>query len=410
MKSACSFVSSGSFRLRRQPRKPGATGRGPCRWDWPFRSARRALRLTALALFAVGADPGSAFAAADATAADPATRYQTACAVCHGPTGRYDPTVPGVKALDPKPADFSDPLFNSREPSGDWFMVTKHGGSPMGFSPSMPSYAGAFSDDDIDALVAHLKTLAGKHNYPPGDLNYLRPFRVKKAWLEDEVVYMNRFTAGDGDDVIWNALELEKRFLARWQAELKIAHEFEGGDEAWDEFEMGVKYALFDSLPMQLLLSGGLDWAFPLKGGDTSSEAIPYLAVGKGLGDHFSLQASVKTHVPVEEADEGDVEIALALHWMPSPWPRSLNPAVELVAKTPFESGDRDAVQWTVLPELNVGLSRRGHVRAAAGVEFPLNERTYDWRFQFYLLWDFADGPFWAGWTRGHAKPVSEYE
>jgi hypothetical protein len=30
------------------------------------------------------------------------------------------------------PADLSDPLFNSREPAGDWEMVIKHGGHAMG--------------------------------------------------------------------------------------------------------------------------------------------------------------------------------------------------------------------------------------------------------------------------------------
>ena len=68
-------------------------------------------------------------------------------------------------------------------------------------------------------------------------------------------------------------------------------------------------------------------------------------------------------------------------------------------------------LQWTVLPELNFGLSRRGHVRAAAGIEIPLNERQYDFRFHFYLLWDFADGMFWEGWRKGRAKVgAGEYE
>jgi hypothetical protein len=49
-------------------------------------------------------------------------------------------------------------------------------------------------------------------------------------------------------------------------------------------------------------------------------------------------------------------------------------------------------------------------VRAAAGIEIPLNDRTYDYRVHFYLLWDFADGMFWEGWRKGRSKGVSEYE
>ena len=43
--------------------------------------------------------------------------FETVCAACHGPTGRPDPANPTVQALDPKPADLSDPLFNRREPA-----------------------------------------------------------------------------------------------------------------------------------------------------------------------------------------------------------------------------------------------------------------------------------------------------
>jgi mono/diheme cytochrome c family protein len=336
--------------------------------------------------------------------------YQDACAVCHGPKGRYDPSLSGVKALDPKPADFTDPLFNSREPASDWRMVVKHGGAEMGFSPSMPSYSSVFSDEKIAGLVGYLKTLAGEHPYPDGDLNFLLPFRTKKAWLEDEVVYYHRYVGRDGDDVIYNALEFEKRLFARWQIELKLSHEFEGGDEAWDEFEAGLKYAAYDSVEKQVIVSAGVDWAFPLKGGGASIEAIPFLALGKGLGDQFSLQASAKSHLPIEHAADGDVEFATALHWMPSPWPRSINPAVELTAHVPFHPGDRDSVQWTVLPHLNIGLNRRGNVRAAAGVEFPLSDQDYEWRFQFYLLWDFADGMFWEGWRRRGHRTSGEFE
>jgi mono/diheme cytochrome c family protein len=337
--------------------------------------------------------------------------YEAACAACHGPTGRYDPALPGVKLLDPKPADLSDPLFNSREPGGDWFMVIKHGGAPMGFSASMPAYREAFTVAEIEELVAYLKTLPGPHNYPPGDLNYFRPLRTKKAWLEDEVVLQSRFARHDrdGDDVAHTALEFEKRWFARWQTELKLSHEFEGSHGDWDEFEAGVKYALYDNLEHTFLLSGGTDLAFALRG-DASMEFIPYLAAAKGLGEAFTLQASLKSHLPPEDASEGDVELAAMVHWIPTPWPRGIFPGVELTATAPFEPGERDALQWTVLPQLNFGLSRRGHVRAAAGVELPLNDRTYDFRLHFYLLWDFADGMFWEGWRRGRTTATSDYE
>ncbi len=337
--------------------------------------------------------------------------YEAACAACHGPAGRYDPTLPGVRALEPKPADFTDPLFNSREPSADWFMVTKHGGPAMGFSAAMPAFKDAYADDELEGVIAHLKTLAGEHNYPPGDLNYLRPIRTKKAWLEDELVYLNRFIARDeADDVVYNALEFEKRWFARWQTELKLSHEVEAGHGRWDEVEAGFKYAVHDDLKRTFLLSAGADFAVSLESGN-EAEAIPYVAAAKGLGEFFTLQSSVKSHLPFEDVEAGDVEMAAAVHWLPTPWPRGVFPGIELTATAPFDSGDRDMLRWTVIPQLNFGLSRRGHVRAAAGVEIPLNEREYDFRLHFYLLWDFADGMFWQGWTKGRAPSrAGEYE
>lgn len=337
--------------------------------------------------------------------------YLEACAVCHGPAGRYDPSLPGVKQLDPKPADLSDPLFNSREPTSDWYLVIMHGGPALAFSPAMPAFKEAFSDEEIRELVAFLKTLPGPHRYPPGDLNYLLSFRTKKAWLEDEVVVWTRFTRRDreGDDVLSTAVELEKRWGARWQSELKLAYAWEGSRGNWDELELGFKYALYDHLAHTFLLTGGADLAFTLQG-DASMQAIPFLAAAKGLGDTFTLQASLRSHLPPEEVSGGDVAWAAALHWIPTPWPRGVFPGVELTATVPFEPGRREAVRWTVLPQVNLGLSRRGHVRAAVGVELPLNDRTYDFHVHTYLLWDFADGMFWEGWRRPRLKQLSEYE
>lgn len=337
-------------------------------------------------------------------------RYEAACAVCHGPTGRYDPTLPGVRALDPKPADLSDPLFNSREPRSDWELVITHGGAPLGFSAAMPAFGEAFSREEIAELVDYLKTLPGPHRYPPGDLNYLRAFRTKKAWLEDEVVWATRGDHYDRGEDAWRvSAELENRWGARWQSELKLTYAGEGAPSHWDELELGAKYALYDSLRHTLLLSGGADLALALSG-DAHVEVIPFLAAAKGLGDAFTLQASMKGHLPPEDVGAGDVELAAALHWMPTPWPRGVFPGMELIATVPFEPGERDAWRWTVLPQLNMGLSRRGHVRAAVGVELPLNDRTWDFRFHAYLLWDFADGMFWEGWRKGRPPALTEYE
>ena len=69
--------------------------------------------------------------------------FAEVCAACHGTTGRPDPNNPTVAALDPQPADLSDPLFNSREPEADWNIVVTHGGPALGLSAVMPSQKAA---------------------------------------------------------------------------------------------------------------------------------------------------------------------------------------------------------------------------------------------------------------------------
>ena len=86
--------------------------------------------------------------------------FESTCASCHGAQGRPDPGNPVAKALDPPPADLSDPLFNSREPALDWQLVVKHGGHALGLSKQMPAWGSTFTDVEIEAIVAYVKTLA----------------------------------------------------------------------------------------------------------------------------------------------------------------------------------------------------------------------------------------------------------
>ena len=84
--------------------------------------------------------------------------------------------------------------------------------------------------------------------------------------------------------------------------------------------------------------------------------------------------------------------LAFSDQWMDRP--------LELVAEVPFDTRPgEDSVQWSVLPQARIGISKRGHVAVNVGVEVPLNERDrYDWRAYVYLIWDFADGGFFEAW------------
>jgi mono/diheme cytochrome c family protein len=70
------------------------------------------------------------------------------------------------------PANFTDALFGSRQPSEDWFLVVKEGGAAKGFSKIMPAFKEVLSDLQIMKVISYIKTLAGGHGYPSGDMNF----------------------------------------------------------------------------------------------------------------------------------------------------------------------------------------------------------------------------------------------
>lgn len=132
-------------------------------------------------------------------------------------------------------------------------------------------------------------------------------------------------------------------------------------------------------------------------------ELLPYLAFGKILNEHWTLQSSSRLKLDLEDSDQSSAEFAGVVHWLHTEKPRSIFPGLELVAEVPFERGSgpdrKDAVQWSVLPQARIGLNKRGNIALNTGLELPLNDHDrYDWRAYVYFIWDFADGGLFEGW------------
>jgi mono/diheme cytochrome c family protein len=326
--------------------------------------------------------------------------YQEACASCHGPQGRPDPASPALQGFDPLPADLSDPLFNSREPALDWELVVKHGGRALGLSPLMPPWDAAYSDEEIASVVAYVKSLADTRGFPPGELNLMLPVRTKKAYPEDEVVWVSRYTSRDGQDVWRNVLEFEKRIGRRGQGILELVQEDTGTRSDLTAVEVGYKHALLWDLERAYILSGAVVMSFPTDG--RGSESLnPYLAFARELSPRATLQTSARAKLPFDDVDLGDLELAGVVHWVWSDWPQRVFPGLEFTARAPFQSTPgRDSVLFSVVPQARIGLTRGGHVALNLGAEFPLNRQDYDYRGFLTLLWDFADGSFFQGWGR----------
>jgi mono/diheme cytochrome c family protein len=328
--------------------------------------------------------------------------FETNCAVCHGPAGYPDPDSPLVKNLGVVPANFSDPLFNSREPSSDWKIVITHGGPALGFSEMMPAFGESLGEDDIDTVLAYIKTLGGEHDYPDGDLNLFLAIRTKKAFPEDEWVWKQRYTGTEGDNAWRNVLEYEFRVGRRGQGIMEVTNEVQGGETNFGYFEPGYKHVLKHDRNAGFILTAAAQLGVPLRG-KNNWLVLPYLAVGKILSDRWTLQAHGRVKLDLEDSKKHVGELAGIIHWVDSPRPRWVYPALELVGEIPFERGSgadrKSAVQWSALPQARIGLNKRGNIALNVGLELPLNDRDrYDWRAYVYFIWDFADGGLLEGW------------
>ncbi len=98
--------------------------------------------------------PGGADAASPAHGRE---IYDQLCWRCHGRSGKSDGPV--SDAMTPRPRDLTDRAYMSRLADEEMLKVIKHGGESVGKSPAMMAFKEVLSDDDIDDLIAYLRTL-----------------------------------------------------------------------------------------------------------------------------------------------------------------------------------------------------------------------------------------------------------
>lgn len=130
-----------------------------------FRCALAGLALLLLACGDSGSGPAPPVAgtqpAAPASPAGPVqveALYKQYCASCHGPDGKGK--GPAAAALPVKPADHTNPAVMSKLSDAELFKAIKEGGQAVGKSPAMPPWGGTLKDEQIHALVAHVRSLA----------------------------------------------------------------------------------------------------------------------------------------------------------------------------------------------------------------------------------------------------------
>jgi mono/diheme cytochrome c family protein len=84
--------------------------------------------------------------------------YGRACAACHGETGRGD--GPSAASFASKPSDLTDGRLMNGLPDEFLVNIVLNGGPAEGLSPAMPPFRGHLSDEQVQQVVAYVRTLA----------------------------------------------------------------------------------------------------------------------------------------------------------------------------------------------------------------------------------------------------------
>jgi hypothetical protein len=352
------------------------------------------------------AQPPQPRAARDLTSGE--TIFNAGCAGCHGPDGKGAPqTTIGFEKPSTFP-DFTDCAGTTPELDVDWKATITQGGHGRGFSPIMPTFAEELTPDQVDAVIRYLRGFCRDTRYPRGELNLPRGLRTEKAFPESETVMTVGLTTANATDLD-SELGYEQRLTARDQLEIAIPYASVNNEDGTrfsgiGDIAIGWKRVLFAS--RNTIVGGQGEVVFPtgnsdrgLGSGTTTLGA--FASVGQILPASSFLQFQIGTDQPTDTTRAPRTffwrlaggrsfrqEQGLGRLW---------SPMLEVVGDRDFEAGATTAID--LIPQFQVTLSRRQHVRANVGLELPVTNRLgRSKQVVFYLLWDWFDGGFLEGW------------
>jgi hypothetical protein len=128
--------------------------------------------------------------------------------------------------------DFTACDQTTPEPNINWQDVITHGGRARGFSDIMPSFSAALTPEQVDDLVAYLRSFCRDSRWPRGELNLPRALVTEKAYPEDEVVLSTSFNARGAPGGTSHIIH-EQRFGKNNQIEVDVPVNFQDENHTW---------------------------------------------------------------------------------------------------------------------------------------------------------------------------------
>lgn len=332
--------------------------------------------------------------------------YRSACVSCHGPDGEGAPR--SAVGFDTPLPDFSDCSFATPEPNRDWSASIHLGGPARAFDRTMPAFGDALSDREIERIIEYVRGFCTDRRWSRGDLNFPRTLITEKAFPENEAVVTTTVTPSNPNRVETRFV-YEHRIGARSQYEVVVPFNLQRFEGRWNrglgDIAVGFKHVVFDSLDHGTIVSAGSELTFPTgKEGEFLGGRLtifdPFGTVSQRLPHGGFLHVNVGFELPLNiqaAANEFYWRAALGKTFTQGRWGRAWSPIVEVLGVRELVSGE--PAVWDLLPEMQVTLSRRQHIKVSGGVRVPLNARfARSNAVTMYVLWDWFEGGLFSGW------------
>jgi hypothetical protein len=336
--------------------------------------------------------------------------FRATCVACHGADGRGAPDTTRGFEKPPTFPDFTDCNGTTREPNRDWSAVIHNGGPARGFSEIMPSFREALTSGQIETLMRYVRGFCREPSWPRGELNLPRAFFTEKAFPEDEAV-LDAAIDTKGPHNVTSRLFYERRFGVRNQIDIGVPFSFQkpGTGSRFGgvgDISLGLKRVIASSLRSGSIFS--LSGEVVLPTGNVARGMGKGVTVLEGFGSFGQIlpkNSFLQIQSGIEVPTHSD-SAAKAVYWravlgksfaQDQGHGRLWSPMVELLADRELVAGE--PINWDVVPQFQVTLSARQHIRASAGVRIPVNNTAArSPQLVLYLLWDWFDGGLRSGW------------